>query len=175
MAGSAAAREGPGLKCEADVSGDPTFPFGAYVAVVEVDAETGQVTPLRMFTVDDAGRILNPLIAEGQVHGGAAQGIGQALYEDFVYDAEGNPLTSNFADYAIPSAVEIPPFESSFYETPTPNNVLGAKGLAESGTIGAPPAVQNAVVDAIRHLGVTHVDMPCTPERVWRAIDAVRL
>jgi aerobic carbon-monoxide dehydrogenase large subunit len=167
-----AERESPGLRCEVDVTGDPTFPFGAYVAVVEVDPETGRVTPLRMVTVDDAGRILNPLLAEGQVHGGTAQGIGQALYEQFVYDSDGNPLTSNFADYAIPCAAEMPPFESRFFETPAPSNVLGAKGLGESGTIGAPPAVQNAVVDALRHLGVTHIDMPCTPERVWSAITA---
>jgi aerobic carbon-monoxide dehydrogenase large subunit len=168
----AAEREEPGLKCEADVAGSPTVPFGAYVAVVEVDDETGRVTPLRMITVDDAGRILNPLIAEGQIHGGIAQGIGQALYEEFEYDADGNPLTGNFADYSVPSAVEIPAFESAFYETPSPNNILGAKGLAESGTIGAPPAVQNAVVDALSHLGVTHIDMPCTPERVWSALAA---
>ena len=170
----AAGREEPGLKCEADVAGSPTVPFGAYVAVVEVDAETGRVTPVRMVTVDDAGRILNPLIAQGQVHGATAQGIAQALYEEFEYDADGNPLTGNFADYAIPSAVEIPAFESAFFETPSPNNILGAKGLAESGTIGAPPAVQNAVVDALHHLGITHIDMPCTPERVWSALAEAR-
>jgi carbon-monoxide dehydrogenase large subunit len=172
VAQSAAERGAPGLKCEADISGEPTFPFGAYVAVAEVDPETGRVTPVRMVTVDDAGRILNPLLAEGQVHGGAAQGIAQALYEAFTYDHDGNPLTAAFTDYAIPSAVELPSFESSFFETPTPNNILGAKGLAESGTIGAPPAMQNAVIDALRHLGVKHIDMPCTPERVWSAIAA---
>ncbi|HUJ67787.1 MAG TPA: molybdopterin cofactor-binding domain-containing protein, partial [Acidimicrobiales bacterium] len=160
----------PGLRCEADADGEATVPFGAYVAVVEVDAETGAVKLLRLVTVDDAGRILNPLIAAGQVHGGAAQGIGQSLLEQFEYDLDGNPLTPNFIDYPLPSATELPLFETSFVETPSPNNVLGAKGLAESGTIGAPPAVQNAVVDAVRHLGVTHIDMPCTPERVWSAI-----
>jgi carbon-monoxide dehydrogenase large subunit len=170
VAHTAAERETPGLKCEADVDGDPTCPFGAYVAVVEVDPETGYVTPTRMVTVDDAGRILNPLIAEGQVHGGVAQGIGQALFEQFSYDPGGNPLTGTFADYAVPSAMELPSFESSFFETPSPNNVLGAKGLAESGTIGAPPATQNAVIDALQHLGVRHIDMPCTPERVRSAI-----
>jgi carbon-monoxide dehydrogenase large subunit len=162
--------EGAALKCEADVGGDATVPFGAYVAVVEVDVETGMVRLQRIVTVDDAGRILNPLLAEGQVHGGVAQGAGQALYEEFVYDRTGNPLTANLADYPLPSAVEIPDIRSSFLETPSPNNLLGAKGVAESGTIGAPPAIQNAVIDALRHLGVTHIDMPCTPERVWRAI-----
>jgi carbon-monoxide dehydrogenase large subunit len=140
------------------------------VAVVEVDTETGAVTLLRLVTVDDAGRILNPLLALGQVHGGAAQGVGQALLEQFVYDDQGNPLTSNFADYAVISACELPLFESSLMETPSPNNVLGAKGIGESGTIGAPPAVQNAVVDALSHLGVRHIDMPCTPAKVWTAL-----
>jgi carbon-monoxide dehydrogenase large subunit len=172
VARAAADKDLPGLKCEADVDGAPTFPFGAYVAVVEVDSETGRVRLLRMVTVDDAGRILNPLLAEGQVHGGAAQGIGQALYEWFCYDPDGNPLTTNLADYTIPSAVELPFFESAFIETPTPNNILGAKGLGESGAIGAPPAVQNAVIDALRHLNLKHLDMPCTPERVWAAINA---
>ncbi|HZT64532.1 MAG TPA: xanthine dehydrogenase family protein molybdopterin-binding subunit [Acidimicrobiales bacterium] len=159
------------LKCETDVGGDPTFPFGAYVAVVEVDTDTGRVGLRRLVTVDDAGRILNPLLAEGQVHGGAAQGVAQALTEEFVYDADGNPRTANLADYGIPTAADLPRIESSLIETPSPHNVLGAKGIAESGTIGAPPAVQNAVVDALSHLGVRHVDLPCTAERVWRAIN----
>ena len=136
------------LRCEVDMATDATYPFGAYVAVVEVDTETGQVLLRRLVTVDDAGRILNPLLAEGQVHGGAAQGAAQALLEEFVYDDGGNPLTTNFADYPVISAAELPSFESSLFETTTPNNLLGAKGIAESGTIGAPPAVQNAVIDA---------------------------
>jgi carbon-monoxide dehydrogenase large subunit len=125
-----------------------------------------------MVTVDDAGRILNPMLALGQVHGGVAQGIGQALFEEVAFDEHGNPQTANLADYAMPSAAELPSFEASLVETPTPNNILGAKGIGESGTIGAPPAVQNAVVDAVAHLGIDHVDMPLTPQRVWRAIQA---
>jgi len=148
----------------------PTFPFGAHVAVVEVDIETGMVELLRLVAVDDAGTILNPLLADGQVHGGLAQGAAQALMEEVRYDEDGNPLTTTFMDYAIISATELPLFERIPMETPTPYNELGAKGIGESGTIGATPAVQNAVVDALAHLGVRHVDLPCTPERVWRAI-----
>jgi len=147
-----------------------TFPFGAHVAVVEVDRETGRVELVRHVAVDDCGRVLNPLIVAGQQHGGIAQGAAQALFEQFVYDDAGNPLTTNLADYAMPSAAELPAFEASNTETPTPLNPLGAKGIGESGTIGSTPAVQNAVIDAVRHLGVRHIDMPCTPERVWRAI-----
>ncbi len=110
------------------------------------------------------------MLAAGQVHGGLAQGASQALYEEVLYDDDGNPLTTNFMDYAIPSAAEFPSFERHVMETPTPFNELGAKGIGESGTIGATPAVQNAVVDALGHLGVRHIDMPCTPLRVWDAI-----
>ena len=149
-----------------------TFPFGAHVSVVEVDMETGEVRPLRHVAVDDCGRILNPLLVQGQQHGGIAQGMAQALWEQVVFDADGNPLTSNLADYAMPSAAEFPSFETANTETPTPRNPLGAKGIGESGTIGSTPSVHNAVVDALSHLGVRHVDMPCTPERVWRAIVA---
>jgi carbon-monoxide dehydrogenase large subunit len=151
-----------------------TFPFGAHIAVVEVDTETGLVELRRHVAVDDCGRILNPLIVTGQQHGGIAQGVAQALWEQFVYDADGNPLTTNLADYAMPSAAEFPDFEAANTETPTPLNPLGAKGIGESGTIGSTPAVQNAVIDAVSHLGVRHIDMPCTPERVWRAITAAR-
>ena len=147
-----------------------TFPFGAHVAVVEVDRETGAVTPVRHVAVDDCGRILNPLIVAGQQHGGIGQGIAQALYEEFVYDGDGNPLTSTLTDYAMPSAAELPSFEASNTETPSPRNPLGAKGIGESGTIGSTPAVQSAVIDALAHLGVRHIDIPCTPERVWRAM-----
>jgi aerobic carbon-monoxide dehydrogenase large subunit len=152
----------------------PTFPFGCHVAVVEVDTETGRVELTRMITVDDAGRILNPLLAEGQRHGGIAQGAAQALLEEVRYDDDGNPVTANLADYAAISAAELPSFELVAMETPTPVNPLGAKGIGESGTIGSTPAVQSAVIDAVSHLGVRHIDMPCTAERVWRAIDAVR-
>jgi carbon-monoxide dehydrogenase large subunit len=148
----------------------PTFPFGAHVAVVEVDTETGQATLKRLIAVDDAGIILNPLLADGQIHGGLAQGAAQALYEEVVYDEAGNPLTATFADYGFPSAAEMPSFELARMETPTSFNPLGAKGIGEAGSIGATPAVQNAVVDALSHLGVRHVDMPTTPYRIWKAM-----
>lgn len=151
-----------------------TFPFGAHVSVVEVDTETGEVTPIRHIAVDDCGRVLNPLLVQGQQHGGAAQGVAQALWEHVVYDADGTPLTSTFADYALPTAADVPPLETANTETPTPLNPLGAKGIGESASVGSTPAVQNAVVDAVSHLGVRHIDMPCTPDRVWRAIEAAR-
>ena len=147
-----------------------TFPFGAHVSIVEVDTDTGRVRPLRHVAVDDCGRILNPLIVSGQQHGGAIQGISQALWEEMVYDGQGTPLTATFVDYALPTAADAITLETSNTETPTPVNPLGAKGIGESATIGSTPAVQNAVVDALSHLGVKHVDLPCTPERVWRAI-----
>ncbi|MFI5054493.1 MAG: xanthine dehydrogenase family protein molybdopterin-binding subunit, partial [Acidimicrobiia bacterium] len=151
-----------------------SYPFGAHVAVVEVDIETGRVEPVRHIAVDDCGRILNPMLVDGQVHGGLASGISQALWEHMVYDADGNPLTSTLAEYAIPSAAEFRGFEVGHTETPSPMNPLGAKGIGESATVGSTPAVQNAVVDALAHLGVRHIDMPCTPERVWRAIGDAR-
>ena len=149
----------------------PTFPFGAHVSVVEVDTETGQVTMLRHVAVDDAGRVLNPVLTEGQRHGGIAQGAAQALLEEVLYDADGNPLTSTLADYAAISAPDLPSFELATSETPTDLNPLGVKGIGEAGTIGATPAIQNAVVDAVAHLGVRHIDMPATPQRVWTAIN----
>jgi len=151
-------------------AGKPTFPFGAHLAVVAVDVESGKVVIDRIVTVDDAGPVLNPLLCEGQRHGGIAQGISQALSEEVVYDADGNPLTATFVDYGFPSAAELPSFTLVDMATPTPHNPLGAKGIGEAGTIGATPAVQNAVVDALGHLGVRHVDMPMTPLRVWEAI-----
>jgi aerobic carbon-monoxide dehydrogenase large subunit len=151
-----------------------TFPSGAHLAVVEVDIETGKATLTQLVAVDDAGTIINPLLAEGQVHGGLAQGVGQALFEEVVYDEDGNPLTSNFADYGIISAAELPSFQTVHAETPSPLNDLGAKGIGESGTIGATPAVQSAVIDAVSYLGIKHIDMPCTPHRVWNAIRAAR-
>jgi carbon-monoxide dehydrogenase large subunit len=150
----------------------PTFPFGAHVAVVEVDTETGKVVLRRVVTVDDAGTVINPLLAEGQRHGGIAQGAAQAFLEEFVYDADGNPLTASFADYPFLSATEVPSFELVDMATPTSYNPLGAKGIGEAGTIGATPAVQNAVVDALAHLGVRHIDMPASPQRVWRALQS---
>jgi carbon-monoxide dehydrogenase large subunit len=152
----------------------PTYPFGAHVAVVEVDIETGQVRFVKHVAADDCGRILNPLLVRGQQHGGIAQGAAQALWEQFVYDEHGNPLTSTLAEYGMPSAAEFPSFDTLNTETPTPLNPLGAKGIGESGTIGSMPAVQNAVIDAVSHLGVRHIEMPCSPERVWRAITTAR-
>jgi aerobic carbon-monoxide dehydrogenase large subunit len=155
-------------------SAGATFPFGAHVSVVEIDFETGQVRVVSHVAVDDCGRILNPMIVAGQQHGGIAQGIAQALFEGFVYDEAGNPLTATLADYGMPSAAELVAFTCDNTETPSPNNPLGAKGIGESGTIGSTPAVQNAVVDALSHLGIRHLDMPCSAERVWRAIDDAR-
>jgi carbon-monoxide dehydrogenase large subunit len=165
-----------GLRAQADFEmEDSTYPFGAHVAVVEVDTETGKVKLVRHIAVDDCGRRINPMLVEGQIHGGIAQGAAQALFESFVYDELGNPLTSSLATYAMPSAAELPAFVTVPLETPTDRNPLGAKGVGEGGTIGAGPAVHNAVIDALSHLGVRHIDMPVSPDRIWRAIwDAQR-
>jgi carbon-monoxide dehydrogenase large subunit len=151
----------------------PTFPFGAHVAVVEVDTETGKAVLRRVVTVDDAGTVVNPLLAEGQRHGGIAQGAAQAFLEEVIYDEDGNPMTSTFADYAFVSAAEMPSFELADMATPTTYNPLGAKGIGEAATIGSTPAVQNAIIDAVAHLGVRHLDMPATPQRVWQELRAV--
>ena len=147
-----------------------TFPFGAHVAVAEVDTETGRAVLRRLVAVDDAGVVLNPLLAEGQRHGGYAQGVAQALLEEVLYDADGNPQTTTLADYPFVSATELPTFELVDMATPTTYNPLGVKGIGEAGSIGATPAVQNAVIDAVAHLGVRHIDMPTSPRTVWRAI-----
>ena len=166
---------GGGLAAETDFNqGEATYPFGAHISVVEIDSGTGDARVLRHIAVDDCGRILNPVIVEGQVHGGVATGISQALYEETNFDAYGNPRNTNFADYALPAASELPRFETAHTETPTPLNPLGAKGIGESGTIGSTPAVQSAVLDALAPLGITHLDMPYTPQRVWRAIATAR-
>jgi carbon-monoxide dehydrogenase large subunit len=149
----------------------PTFPFGTHIAVVEIDSETGKVELRRIIACDDAGTILNPLLVDGQVHGGLAQGISQALFEEVRYDEDGNPLSTTLLDYLMPSAAEFPLFERIEMETPSPINPLGAKGIGESGTIGSTPAVQNAVIDAVSHLGIRHIDMPLTPERVWNVLN----
>ena len=149
-----------------------TFPFGAHVGVVEVDTETGKVALRRVITVDDAGTVINPLLAEGQRHGGIAQGAAQAFLEEVVFDVEGNPLTTTLADYAFLSATEVPSFELADSQTPTSYNPLGAKGIGEAGTIGSTPAVQNAIIDAVAHLGVRHIDMPASPQRVWQALES---
>ena len=148
-----------------------TFPSGAYCCVVEIDRGTGGVTIERFVAVDDCGVVINPMLAAGQVMGGVAQGIAQALYEEMAYDPEsGQPRTATLLDYAAPAAPELPPFQLEHTVTPTTSNPLGAKGLGESGAVGAPPAVMNAVIDALSHLGIRHLDMPATPERVWRAM-----
>jgi carbon-monoxide dehydrogenase large subunit len=168
-----ATEQGEPLAVTADFAQEhATFPFGTHVAVVEVDTETGLVTPLRHVAVDDCGRVVNPLLVAGQQHGGAVQGISQALWEEFVYDDRGTPLTSTFADYPMPTTADTTAIEAHSTETPTPYNSLGVKGIGEAATIGATPAVQNAVVDALSHLGVRHVDIPCTPMRVHAAIRA---
>jgi carbon-monoxide dehydrogenase large subunit len=163
-------RGGTALKEECDVSADSSYPFGAHLAVAEVDVETGEARLVRHVAVDDCGTIVNPRLVEGQVHGGVAQGAGQALFEEVVLDSEGSPLTGSLLDYVVATANELPAIESLHTVTPSPNNPLGAKGIGESGTIGATPAVQNAVVDALAHLGIRHLDMPLTPERIWRAL-----
>jgi carbon-monoxide dehydrogenase large subunit len=156
------------------VAPGPTFPFGAHLAVVEVDVETGKSVLQRIITVDDAGRVINPLLCEGQRHGGIAQGVAQALYEEVLYDDLGNPLTSTLADYPMISAAELPSFELLAMQTNTSFNPLGAKGIGEAATIGSTPAVLNAVVDAVSYLGVRHIEMPATAHRVWDAIQAAQ-
>jgi carbon-monoxide dehydrogenase large subunit len=172
IAGLAAEAGAPLVGIVDFVQAAATFPFGAHVSVVDVDLDTGRVVPVRHVAVDDCGRILSPMIVTGQQHGGIAQGMAQALWEEMVYDVDGNPLTANLADYGMPSAAELPSMETANTETPTPLNPLGAKGIGESGTIGSTPAVHNAVIDALSHLGVRHIDMPCTSMRVWEAIAA---
>jgi carbon-monoxide dehydrogenase large subunit len=146
------------------------FSFGAYVAAVRVDTETGRVHVVRLVAVDDCGTVLNPLIVEGQVHGALAQGAGQALLERIAYSADGALLTGSLLDYAVPRAADLPGWVTGHTVTPSPLNPLGVKGVGEAGTIGLPPAVVNAVLDALRPLGVRQVDMPLTPDRVWKAI-----
>jgi carbon-monoxide dehydrogenase large subunit len=146
------------------------FPFGAHACVVDVDAHTGKVRVIRYVAVDDCGNAINPLLIDGQVHGGIAHAIGQALYERVHYDEDGQLVTGTFVDYALPTAAELPSFETDRTVTPSPVNSLGAKGVGEAGTIAASPAVTNAVIDALRPLGVTYINMPLTPMRVWGAI-----
>ncbi|MEY2966690.1 MAG: hypothetical protein RLY50_740 [Actinomycetota bacterium] len=170
-----ATAEGDGISAKDNISvPGPTFPFGAHVAVVEVDTDTGKVTHVAHIACDDAGKVLNPMILEGQIHGGVAQGAAQALLEEVRYDSDGNPITSNLADYAFISAAEVPSVTVVHMETPTPRNAIGAKGIGESGTIGSTPALQSAVIDAVAHLGVRHIDMPTTSEKVWAAIQSAR-
>jgi carbon-monoxide dehydrogenase large subunit len=162
------------LKASHEFHSPPSFPFGAHLAVVEVDVETGKVDLIRLVAVDDGGTIINPLVVEGQVHGGVFTGAAQALYEAFEYDEDGTPLTSTFVGYGFPSAADLPSWEFVEMETPTPLNPLGAKGVGESGTMGSTPAIQSAVVDALSPFGVRHVDMPVHGENVWRALQEVK-
>jgi carbon-monoxide dehydrogenase large subunit len=147
------------------------FPFGAHACVVDVELDTGKVKVVRYVAVDDCGPAINPMLIDGQVHGGIAHAIGQALYEHIEYDEEGQLVTGTFVDYALPTAAEMPMFETDRTETPSPVNSLGVKGIGEAGTIAASPAVTNAVIDALRPHGVTYLNMPLTSERVWRAIE----
>jgi carbon-monoxide dehydrogenase large subunit len=163
---------GDELAATTDFDSDGTFPFGAHVAVVEIDRDTGEVSLHRIVAVDDCGRVVNPMLAEGQVHGGLAQGIAQILFEGVRYDADGNPQTATLIDYLVPSAADLPSFTTAHTETPTPNNPLGAKGIGESGTTGSIAAVWNAVIDALEPFGVRHLDPPFSPEVVWRAMQA---
>ena len=175
LATRASELDGQPLSADAIFNGvGASFPFGAHIAVAEVDTETGQARLVRHVAVDDCGTVVNPLLVEGQQHGGIGSGLGQALFEEIRYDPDGNPITSNFADYGFPSAAEMPSFEVHSTETPSPNNPLGAKGIGEASTIGSTPAIQNAVIDAVAHLGVVHIDMPCSPENVWSAIESAR-
>ena len=168
--------EGMEPNLTSDASYDPTnftFPFGVHIAVVEIDAETGLVELQRFVAVDDCGNPINPLIIEGQLHGGIVQGIAQALWEDARYDESGNLRTASLTDYLVPSAAEAPHMELDNTITPSPTTALGVKGIGEAGTIGATPAVMNAVIDALTPLGITNMEMPASPERVWSAIAEV--
>jgi len=162
---------------EAHVTYDPpnfSWPFGTHICVVEVDEETGSVEVVKYVAVDDCGNQINPLIVEGQVHGGVVQGMAQALFEQAVYDDDGNLTTSTLADYLVPAASDVPSITTGSTITPSPTNPLGVKGIGEAGTIGAAPAVINAIVDALAPLGVTDITMPASPQTVWSAIAAAR-
>jgi carbon-monoxide dehydrogenase large subunit len=148
-----------------------TFPFGTHISVVEVDRETGELKIIRYVAVDDCGKQINPLLVAGQVHGGIAQGLAQALYEEVIYDENGQLLTGELMDYAVPKAHQLPHYECDHTETPTDVNPLGAKGVGEAGTIGSTPCIANAVIDALAPLGVKHIDLPLRPEKVWRMMN----
>ncbi|MFC5928695.1 carbon-monoxide dehydrogenase large subunit [Cryobacterium melibiosiphilum] len=171
--GTVALPEGIDGNLDAEVTYDPpnlTFPFGAYICVVDIDPGTGHVKVRRFIAVDDCGTRINPMIIEGQVHGGLTDGVGMALMEIIEFDTEGNCLGGSFMDYLIPTAMEVPDWETGFTVTPSPHHPIGAKGIGESATVGSPPAIVNAVVDALAPFGITHMDMPCTPARVWEAM-----
>jgi carbon-monoxide dehydrogenase large subunit len=164
--------EEPGLSADAYFEpSNNTYPFGCHISLLEVDRETGEPKLLRLVAVDDAGHLINPLIVEGQIHGGLAQGIGQAMVEEAVYNSDGQLVTGSFMDYAIPRAIDFPTFELSATVTPTPVNPLGAKGVGEAGTLGSTPSIVCAAVDALSGFGVTHIDMMLRPEKLWRIIN----
>jgi carbon-monoxide dehydrogenase large subunit len=152
----------------------PAYASGTHVAVVEVESETGEVHILKYVAVDDCGRVLNHYLAEAQIHGGIVQGIGLALYEEVMYDQEGQLLTGTLLDYPLPIAKQLPDFVTDLIETPSPLNPLGVKGVGEAGCIGAPPAIVNAVLDALAPLGIKSIDMPLKPEKVWAVIQEAR-
>jgi carbon-monoxide dehydrogenase large subunit len=163
----------PGLSDEAFFEpANNTYPFGCHISMLEIDRETGEPTLLKMVAVDDAGNLINPLIVEGQIHGGLAQGIGQAMIEEAVYNDDGQLMTGSFMDYAMPRAIDFPRFELSATVTPTPVNPLGAKGVGEAGTLGSTPSIVSAAVDALSPLGVKHIDMMLRPEKLWRLINS---
>ncbi|OLE67514.1 MAG: hypothetical protein AUI36_06495 [Cyanobacteria bacterium 13_1_40CM_2_61_4] len=168
----AAAAKGTLASC-ADIKGNGTlFPFGSHVAMVEVDRETGQTRLLRYMSVDDAGLLVNPLLVQGQVHGGLAQGIGQALLEEAVFDDSGQLVSSTLMDYALPRTDDLIAFDNDHTRTDSPRTTLGVKGIGEAATIGSTPAIANAVLDALAPLGVTHVDLPLTAQKIWAAMRA---
>ncbi|HEX8114598.1 MAG TPA: molybdopterin cofactor-binding domain-containing protein, partial [Kofleriaceae bacterium] len=147
-----------------------TFPFGSYICVVDLDTGTGEIKIRRFVAVDDCGHIINPMIVEGQIEGGLTMGLAPAMFEEIVYDANGQNLSGTLADYLVPTAVESPRWELGKTVTPSPHHPIGAKGVGESPTVGAPPAIANAIVDAMWHLGVRHIDIPITPQKVWRLL-----
>jgi carbon-monoxide dehydrogenase large subunit len=163
----------PGLRAEHTYDQEhSSVPFGTHVSVAEVDTETGEVRLLRHVAVDDAGTVVNLMVLDGQIHGGIAQGIGQALYEEVRYDADANPITTNLTGYLLPTAATLPNYELAHTCTPSTSNPLGVKGVGEAGTVGSTPAVYGAVLDAVAHLGVGHLDMPLTPAKIWSALQA---
>jgi carbon-monoxide dehydrogenase large subunit len=150
---------------------DTTYPFGTHISLVEIERETGTPTVLRYYSIDDCGNVISPLLVDGQVHGGLAQGIAQALYEEVVYDEQGQLLTGSLMDYTVPKAWQLPAYHLDRTVTPSPRNPLGAKGIGEAATIGSTPCVANAVIDALEPFGVTHLDLPLRPEKIWRVIN----
>jgi carbon-monoxide dehydrogenase large subunit len=168
---------GVGLEGHGSFSSEPgNFPNGCHACEVEVDPDTGRVSVVRYAAVDDVGVVINPMIVEGQVHGAIAQGLGQALMEHLFYDRQSGQLVAgSFMDYAMPRADDFPPIVVGYHNVPAKTNPLGVKGVGEAGTTGAPPAIMNAILDALRPLGVKHLDMPATPSRVWGAISAAKV